>query len=309
MKGRWRWLLWVALVIVTLFVGLRIYFRATDDFRISNIMYDMPYHAEWEIPALSAKEKNDLDAILNQKFTYIGKGAQSYVFGSEDQKYVVKFFKFKHLRPSLLVQVLPDVAPFTSYKQKVAARKQRKLYGVFTGYKLAYDVDKDNSALVFIQLNPTHSAKEIKLVDKLGFNRTVDLGEVAFIVQEKGQTLRNVLAELLNQGDVATAKKRIGQIFDLYLSEYSKGIYDHDHGVMQNAGFIGERPIHLDVGKLNNDDRMRQPEVYQEDLYKVGSKMKVWLDDNYPKQAPEINRDIEAKLSAVFGRPVTLPQD
>lgn len=307
-RGRWRWVLRITLVLLALFVGMRLYFRLTDDFRIGNIQYEMPYHPEWEIPALSEKDQLSLDNILKQKFHYVGKGAQSYVFASDDQLYVIKFFKFKHLRPAWFVDILPDISPFSAYKQKVAARKHRKLYGVFSGYKLAYDVDKDNSGLIFIQLNPSKKHQEITLIDKIGLKRTVDLGEVVYIVQQKGVTLRTALGELLDKGDISTAKSRIGQIFDLYISEYSKGIYDHDHGVMQNAGFVGDRPIHLDVGKLNKDDRMRQPEIYRPDLLKVAAKMKVWLEANYPKQAPEIVKDIEFKLSNIFGYDVKVPQ-
>lgn len=306
MAQRRRWLLWILIFIVTIFVGMRIYFRATDDFRISNIMYDMPYHPEWEIAPLTNQDQALLDTILNQKFHYIGKGAQSYVFGSDDQKYVIKFFKFKHLRPSLFVDLLPDVSPFSDYKQRVKARKQRKLNGVFAGYKLAYDLDKDNSGLIFIQLNPSHKNKEITVIDKIGLERTINVGDVPFIIQEKGETLRNVLRKLMENEDISTTKRRIGQIFDLYIVEYSKGIFDHDHGVMHNAGFVGERPIHLDVGKMHYDESIRLPEVYQEDLLKIGGKMKDWFNNNYPKHAEEIIQDIENKLSKISNRRIQL---
>lgn len=305
--GKRRWLWRTALLFLAAFILMRLYFRATDDFRISNISYEMPYHAEWEIPMLTSTQQQELEAILNQKFRYLGKGAQSYVFASDDGKYVIKFFKFKHLRPSWFVDMLPDVSLFSQFKQKVSARKARKLFGVFNGYKLAYDKEKADSGLIFIQLNPSHKEKVITVVDKIGFDRHVDLGAVPYIVQEKGKTLRLVFGDLIEKGDMETLKKRIVQIFNLYLAEYRQGINDHDHGVMHNAGFVGDRPIHLDVGKIHAEESMKQPATYQEDLLLVAAKMDQWLQENYPDQADEIKTFILQWLSHNFGRDVRLP--
>jgi len=305
--GRKIWFWRIAIIVLTLFILMRIYFRATDDFRLTNIKYEMPYHKEWEIAPLDQSENARLNAILDQKFHYIGKGAQSYVFGSDDGKYVIKFFKFKHLRPSWFIDALPDISPLKEYKENIAKRKARKLYGVFNGYKLAYDSDKENSGLIFIQLNPSNVHRDITLKDKLGFSRTVDLGDVVYVVQEKGVTLRNVLSQLLKEGDVATAKLRIGQIFNMYLSEYRKGILDHDHGVMQNAGFIGDRPIHLDIGKIHYDENISQPENYQKDLLKLAYKMQFWIKNNFPQYYEPLVNDIEQKLSNIFGYEVKIP--
>lgn len=304
-KGGMRRFFWIVLILALVFALVRIYFRATDDFRISNITYDLPYHSEWEIPVLTPDEKAQLKTILSQNFSYLGKGAQSYAFASEDQKYVLKFFKFKHLKPSWYVDILPDIPPFSEYKKKLAARKERKLIGAFSGYKIAYDIDRPESGLIYIQLNPSHEYLPVTLIDKIGLKRNVDLGSVVFILQEKGVTLRVALAQLLDEGNIALAKQRIGQIFNLYLSEYRKGIYDHDHGVLQNSGFIGDRVIHLDVGKIHKDEKISQPQFYHEDLILVANKIKTWLCKNYPVQCPEMIKDMEEKLTHIFGSPFT----
>src|SRR5262249_60872628 len=117
---------------------------------------DMPHHKEWEIPALQNDEKQKLNAILSQKFSYIGKGAQSYAFSSADNQYVLKFFKFKHLTPHWFVELFPPFPPFSTYRETQAVRKQRKLMGVFEGYHLAYEVHKQPSGLIYAHLN-THT--------------------------------------------------------------------------------------------------------------------------------------------------------
>lgn len=294
-----------SLLTILVCVGIiRLYFFLTDDFRLANITYDIPFHAEWEIPQISPEDEQQLDTILNQKFYYIGKGAQSYAFGSADQKYVLKFFKFKHLKPSLFLQILPAFPPFNHYSSKQIKRKEKKLAAVFNGYRLAYGKDKEESGLIYIHLNPSTTLhKKAVVVDKIGIERTIDLDPIVFIIQRKGVTTRAVLTEALNKGDLALAQKRIRQIFDLYLSEYQKGLYDHDHGVTHNTGFIGDKPIHLDVGKLNYDERIKQLEYYKEDLLLVTERLKHWLKSNYPKEYPSLAQNIEEKLSEIFQPP------
>lgn len=291
----------ILIALVAIFIAARIYYYLTDDFRISNITYEMPYEASWQIPPLNPQEEANLDKILDQPWTYLGKGAQSYVFKSEDGRYVLKFFKFKHLRPSWFHDLIPSIGPLKDYKAKQEARKQRKLYGVFQSYKLAYDIDKEASGLNFIQLNVKGNPKRTVVVtDKLGIKRTINLEDVPFILQDQGQTFRNVLTELLQNGDVVTAEHRIGQILDMYAEEYKKGIFDHDHGVMQNTGFVGDRPLHLDVGKLLPNDAMKQKENAKQDAQVVAKNINEWIEKKYPKYKERVSKYIENKLHQLY---------
>jgi len=293
-KSKW---LFVILTALMCFGLVRVYYRVTDDFRLANMTYDIPHHQEWEIEPLAQAEQENLDKILNQKFYYLGKGAQSYVFTSEDQKYVIKFFKFKHLKPSLFVDLLPPAPPFADFKLKEKLRKDRKLHSVFNGYRLAYGVHKEETALVYLHLNKTdHLKRSVVVKDKIGLTHVIDLDSIVFLIQEKGETLRTVMQHALKKGDLATAKKRIRQIMDLYYAEYQKGIYDHDHGVMHNTGFVGEKPIHLDVGKLNRDAAIRDLAVYKKDLQIIYNKIDKWYKDNYPEYREELAKDMQDKF-------------
>lgn len=300
MKKSTRRVLSILLVLAILYGAMRLYFFATDDFRLSNITYNMPYQKAWEVTQLDAQQEQQLQYILNQQFAYLGKGAQSYAFTSDDGHYVLKFFKFKHLRPSLFHDILPSLGFIKNFKEKQAARKHRKLYGVFQGYKTAYDLHKKESGLLFLQLNIIgNPARTVVVRDKIGLERTVNLENIPFVLQEKGATLRAVLKELLDKNDVASAEHRIGKIFDLYAAEYQKGIYDHDHGVMYNTGFVGERPIHLDVGKLVQEEAMRSPERAKADLQLVAAKMKAWIQRSYPQYFEQLAAYIDKRASGL----------
>lgn len=275
--------LYTLLAFLILFGAVRLYYNLTDDFRLANITYELPFQAPWKVPELSAEGHQNLKNIFDQKFYYIGKGAQCYAFASEDEKYVLKFFKFKHLKPSLFIEVLPSIPPFQNYKQSCIERKKRKLISVFNGYDLAFRENRQTSELIYLHLIPTQNLHlDAHVVDKLGLTRTIPLDQVVFLVQKKGETLRTRLKQLLNRREVEEAKQAMAKIIEMYISEYKKGIYDHDHGVLHNTGFIGNQPFHLDVGKLNQDERMKLAEFYKNDLEHVVWKMDVWMKNYYP---------------------------
>lgn len=302
-----RVFLYVLLIALAFFALIRLYYRLTDDFRLANITDTLNYRSEWDVQPLTSAEKEKIDTLLQQKYFYIGKGAQSYAFGSEDGQFVLKFFKFKHLRPSPLFDWIPPWMPFAEYRAKQEARKKRKFEGVFSGYHLAYEVNRKESGLLFVHLNRTKELyPSVTVFDKIGRKHRIDLDDVAFLLQVKAETMRSVLHRLLEQGDLPLAKTRISQIFDLYLSEYKKGIFDHDHGVMHNAGFSENHPIHLDVGKLKKDENMKSLTFYSEDLALVARRMDKWLKENELKEYPELAKHIEAKVSEITQAPFKL---
>lgn len=296
----------VIATLLLLFIGVSIkgYLRITDDFRLSGITHEMPVKEEWKIAPLSDPEKDNLKQIFSQNFTYIGKGAQSYAFVSGDDKFVLKFFKFKHLRPNFLLTMVPEVGPLSAWKETKVKRKEEKLNNVFDAYRLAWEVHRNDSGLVYIHLNRTADLKQtVQLKDKIGLNWNVDLDSVNFVLQRRADTSRKVIYGLLKEGKVDEAKAKIRQIFDLYATEYNKGIFDHDHGVMHNTGFVGEEPIHLDVGKLHNDPTIKEPDNAFLDIVKIGWKIDQAVLANFPAYADSIRSEIETYIAALYNRP------
>jgi hypothetical protein len=271
-----------------------------NNFDSHPITSELPYHPEWEISTPDSATLAKINQILEQPFIYLDEGGQSYVFSSTDQKYVLKLFKFKRFRPSFLIKILPPIFPFKSYREQHIAKREKKLMTAFNGYKLAYDLHQHASGLIFIQLNPSNQSKWIILVDKGGRQRKLNLAKVSYVLQERGEMLSTDLSRILQQGNLSIAKQRIDQVFDLYLSEYHKGIYDLDHGVMHNIGCIRNRLFHLDVGKLVADEKMKEPEFYQKDLIKIAAKLQRWISWQYPQYAQELIKYMEEKLSHIL---------
>lgn len=282
-----------------LFCAARLYYQITDDFHAGNILPSSALQKTWEIPAASLK----LDPIFDQPYHYLAKGAQSYALLSEDGHYVIKVFKYKHLKIPFYCRLLP-------FLQKTRqATVARKLNTTLNGYQIAFTMHREESGLIYLHYHNDHSLnRSLNLADKLGRKFSIDLDSTVFVVQKNSVKLRTLLNEMLSQGNLDLAKQRILQVLKMYLSEYRKGIYDHDHGVMHNFGFVQEQPIHFDVGKMYKDASISDPANYQKDLQLVTGRINKWLISSYPQYQQEIVSEIEGQVSQWLDTPFQVPQ-
>jgi len=303
-----RWIIGF-LVLVACIYGLgRLYFILTDDFRVGTVTHTLPIRPEWNIAPLTAEEKTKLHAILDQPYSYLGKGAQAYAFASEDGKYVFKFFKFKHILPKWWYGCLPDWEMFRSIKEKEAAYRVRKYNRTFNAHKLAFENDKKNTGLIYVHLNPSQDLHEtFTVTDKIGRSFTFNLDEIVFVIQERGETLGNEIHKSLKKGHVDLVNNMIDKIWVMYMDEYTRGIWDQDHGVTHNTGLLPDkRPFHLDVGMLHMSDYMKQKEEYKPDLLIAARRVQVWIKRHYPAYYAPILSHMEETLSHLLGEPIHL---
>lgn len=279
----------------------------SNDFRVSNVQYEVPYHPEWEVNTMNPVQNHLLGQVLKQKFTYLGRGSQCYAFISEDGQWVLKMFKTKHLKPSPLLALIPSIGKFEDYKRSVEADKRCKLETMLNSYKLAYDIYRPESGCLYVHLNQSKKLNKAVLVaDKLGRYWTVDLDKLAFVIQQKAVPLRDEMDQLLSRGDLERAKKRIRQTFALYLRQYALGIHDLEKEVMNNNGFVGEKPVHFGVEDLVIDKKIGKKSAQIEHLVKVGQCLDSWISTYFPKYHAELVEEMENDISFVFGQKIYL---
>ncbi len=282
----------------------RAYLFITDGFEASHIKKELPYNSAWEISELTPEENKSLNNTLSQPYSYLGKGAQSYAFVSDDGKYVLKFFKYKHLIPNPVVKFVPDwPEALSDWKKNYYLHKDYRFKTLFDGHHLAYTKDKDNAALVYIHLN-TNGQTPLKtiLIDKLGRRHEIDLNRTAFVLQKKGITARNLLNAQLKNNDIIGAWGTIRDMLIMLITEYNLGIYDRDHGVLHNVGFVDGKPFHLDVGKLTEDITMKELDTQADDLFKVVHRILPWIHNHYPEHEPLLKQRMQDMLSIYLER-------
>lgn len=280
------------------------YMELAGDFRFENIVFDeyqfQPLEQTNHHSSLSDKEP---EQILNQPFAFLGKGHQAFVFESQDGNYVIKFFRFWRLKPSCLIRYLSYI-PLSYVKEwcdHYEKKRLRRLEKLFSGYQVAYAYDQKNSGLIYLHLKNSNSwKKQIVVTDRYGFENAIQLDEVFFAIQKKGVSTKETLTKLLDQGDTKKTKQLLRSLLDLYMDGYKRGIIDQDHNLLDNTGFSEGIALRLDIGQLQKDDNMKQPEYYLKDLRKIIDKrLARWLRKKYPQYVEELMQDLEKKFHEI----------
>lgn len=273
----------ILLLVAVLLVGGWQFWKS--QFRLDNIIIKPLFFTPVEV--LSPEQIQEYQQILNQSFHYLGQGNQCYVFESADEQYVLKFFKLKRAQGG-------NCNHTEDWANKKNARN-------FHGYRLAYEKDKENSALLYSHLMPTNFLKlTIPVKDRFGWTHKINLDEVVFVLQRKGETSKKVISRLLNERNTKAVKECFRAMLDMYAAMYRQGIYDRDHNIMINTGFIGKQPFRIDLGKLRADEKMKNPDHFKKDLEKVALKrIDRWLKNYHPQYRDEICADLEKKIQEI----------
>lgn len=295
----------IAVILFPLFlIGVvwRVWYLLTGGFTLGNIHTNLPYHHSRDVLPLSSEEHAIVLQAFQQPYTYIGKGAQCFAFISQDGKYVLKFFKSKHHKPSFLTRLLPDVPPFAHYLEKKQEEKKQQLDAIFRGYLLAYESLGPDSGLLFLHFNGGGELpRTVSVRDGMGWRWHIPLREAIFVLQRYSDTLGSVLDYALQRGNSCLAKERLKQVVDMYVRGYRKKIYDRDHAVVRNVGFASEQPIHLDVGHLTQASETEELLFFKKDINKTLTRIDNWCKQYYPQYRKELMGELYSYVEISLG--------
>lgn len=90
----------------------------------------------------------------------------------------------------------------------------------------------------------------------------------------------------MESGQCHEAKIRINQIFALLRDCAKKGVCDTDGALIRknNLGFLEDRAIYIDTGKLTLKESIKTKERFTKDLERLDP-LYEWLQANYPPLA------------------------
>lgn len=259
--------------------------RKTEGFRLERIAQTFPDDPQWDVE-VSAENVAQAKIILSQPYHYLGHGFQCYAFLSEDKKYVLKFIRQQRLRPPMICDVMPNVGPFKSYIEERAAQGKKRAGYLFRSLKVAFEAAPHETGIVLVHLNKTQSIYPIVTIyDKAGTKYEVALDSHEFILQEKAELIKPVFQQLMKEGKIDEACRRIDQIFALLYTCAKKGVADNDMQLIRknNLGFLPDRAIYIDTGKITLKESIKTKERFKEDLERL-KPLYEWLKE-YPPLA------------------------
>lgn len=293
--------LFLFLAIAACYTVGRLYYRFTGGFTESNITYALPYDPQWDIATLSPDDNDEISGIVSQPFYYLGKGCQSYVFSSQDDKYVIKFFKYQRFRPQEWLNYFTFIPFVDQLQREKIAKKKLKLDNAFAGWKLAYEELQPETGVIYVHFNKSGDfAKEFVIYDKLGLKHTLPLGNLEFMIQKKADMLCPKLLQLQADKRTEEAQLIIDRLLTMIVHEYQRGYADNDHALMQNTGVYEGYPIHIDVGQFVKNPTVMQKEVYHQELFNKMWKFRKWLRSHNEELADYLDYKLQQLIGDDF---------
>lgn len=249
-------------------------FHPTKDFSLQNMLPQHAYKPQWDVHPISEQEKDHIHSVLNQNFKYIGCGNQIYVFFSEDNKYVLKIVKqHRYIVPRWIRYLLP---PMLSYRTKKIGHKEHSLDRDFNSYKIAFDRLKEETALLFVHLNPQDDFHhKTTLIDKENIAYNVDLHDYEFILQDMAEMVYPTIEKHMANGDTLSAKAAIDSLLELLYSRCKKGIHDTNPNFEKNFAFLNNKAVQIDIGRFS----LKAPEYFPT----IKETFKEYLHDKFPE--------------------------
>jgi len=226
-----RFLLFFLLLSLPLWVPST-YRRTTHAFRPAKCLIDWPFVAEWETPPLQDAE---ILNVLQRPFTYLSKGAQSYVFLSADGKYVLKLFRYDTCRFPFGRLTAEKICHLAHVKPRHYVPAEEKIPFTFNSCMLAYRLAQKQTGLAYIHLNPKEGLPVLNLVDRLGRSHKIDPAHYRFALQRK--------AECFDCHNIESLRQLLNELSSI-------GLLNTDPKLRRNFGYLDGHVVVIDFGNF-----------------------------------------------------------
>jgi hypothetical protein len=252
----------------------------TDGFTLAKIRSRLPFDPRWEM----ARNNEEARAILTQKFRYLAKGAQCYVFASEDNRYVIKFFRQKLYHASSL------------QREKKRLQKKLALEKDFQSYCLAYKELKEETGLLFLHLNKSRTfSSPLILIDKIGVEHAINPNDYEFFIQKKALLIPEQIEIAMKQGGAHAAKAALVSLFSMIQGRIDKEIADADANLKKNFGFCDGQAIQIDIGRFSRGNFSKAHALAS--LKRRKEDLHYWINATYP----ELSATFVTEFERYFG--------
>ncbi len=215
-------------------------------------------------------------SIVSQPFTYLNRGAQSYVFTSKDGKCVIKFFRHHN--------------SFSSTQKHKDLSKQ-KMQRLFSASILAYEKAQKETGVLFLHHNPTKdNLPYLHVKGPVGQKFSLDLNSYRFIIQKKVDPFQESLLKAYHSSDKLQMARHIDSFITLLHSRVLKGIQNTDPSLIRNFGFFNEEAFEIDFGNY-----IEHAGPSNQDFIIFSKKFRKWLRKNAPEWVSYFDEHLKIK--------------
>lgn len=266
----------LALFVLALYALQNFCYHRTKGFALTKTRSNFAYRPEWEIEKAPSLP---LDQVLDQRFTYFARGGQAWAFVSDDGKYVLKLFKLHRRRLPKLIEHFPLPRAVAKRRARQLKKKTDKLLRDFRSYKLSFEEMEEETGLIYVHLNRSRDFNcTARIVDPLNIEHEVDLTKSPFVLQHRAETPYPHIERLYREGKIEEVKAAIHSVCSVIESRCRKGIHDEDAKIHRNFGFLNDKAILIDVGRMRPEPKCVQPDVIHSELRQITEKFSTFLE-------------------------------
>jgi hypothetical protein len=243
-------------------------------FRLVKVDIDLPFNPAWE----SDPPSEALHRLLSRPFFYIGRGAQAFVFESEDHSLVLKLFRGSpKLHPAMRFW------RHTLRKKRVRSLVEKKIPPLFSACHLAYREVRALTGLCTMHLNQTRDVlPHTTLLNRMGKKIAIDLNQCRFVLQKKGVPIQDAFRNARKENDHPKFI-RLAQSFVTMLQErVSKNISNSDKTLWYNSGFVEETAIEWDFGRYGLNPKLTNPSEKEKEMRSFTDPLQQFLQNLAP---------------------------
>jgi hypothetical protein len=278
----WIRIFFLLLLVVLVFRVPLFMKQATKGFHLARFELDYDWSKMREMDGCFAdafEEKRALD-ILKQPFTYLDRGAQCYVFESQDRQYVIKIFQENRC-----------ATPFSQWKKKNRRKKmlvKRNGEIDFRPCFIAYSLVKEETALLYLHLLPTKDLlPRLSVQSPLGQWVSLPLDRYSFVIQKK---VRPFLESLLQASLEGKLPVYLSSFFSLLDRRLAKGIRNEDTSLSSNFGFLGDQAIEIDFGRYLQSSAFLLPDFQKAERVAFVCKLKSFIQTYLPHELDALEK-------------------
>lgn len=232
---------------------------------------------------VSDQDPKKLDAIFSQEFHYLGHGKQMIAFESCDKKVVLKLFNPMRPLKKGWYKRWKYWKRYSSLKwiSREWLHKKQRLKKLFLRHKIAYEKLREETGLLYVHLCPSEKVTHfVHLVDNKGKKHLLSLENTPFVLQEKATLVPIYLNRLIEKKELAKAQTAISALERLLEKRCDVGITDRIQTMNNNYGFVGNKPIQIDVGRLRFEKELLNDSSFEKK--RILTNFQTWTHTHYP---------------------------
>lgn len=236
----------------------------------------------------SLSELSELEnQILKQKFSYLSRGRQCFVFASDDEKYVLKIPRTDHINRSLFTKIFPTFSKNRSIHQLKEEKK------IFKSFEIASCLLAEETALIGLHLGLKNHPKNfsVTLQDPLGFSHTWNIENANFALQRKTPLWVDAFENAKKENDKIQKELLILSAIDFFIKRSKKTVANIDNTFDKNFGFESGITYQIDIGDFRLESDGDDPVNNKRRFYDSLQTIKHWLEKNDPEMIPFLDAE------------------